>query len=84
MKGHVTGLKNNFKKIFSRTFYFPKQLFFKELFFAFELGNLLKAASRLGKGLSIASCPQSYPQVLWICQKNAMKPIVSFVFQDLH
>ncbi|WP_343586255.1 hypothetical protein [Herbaspirillum sp.] len=53
-------------------------------FFAFDLGNLLKAASSLAESLSRATCPQSYPQDLWIGQKIPLKPIVSSVFQELH
>ena len=43
-----------------------KSLIFISLNFAFDLGNLLKPASRLGKTLSSPSYAQSYPQVLWI------------------
>jgi len=45
---------------------FCKSLIFKDLNFAFDLSNLLKPASRLGKSLSSPGYAQSYPQVLWI------------------
>jgi hypothetical protein len=65
-KAFVRGNNKNLKINFMGAGLFCKSLIFIGLNFAFDLGNLLKPASRLGKTLSSPSYAQSYPQVLWI------------------
>jgi hypothetical protein len=65
-KAFVRGNNKNLKINFIGAGMFCKSLIFIGLNFAFDLGNLLKPASRLGKTLSSPSYAQSYPQVLWI------------------
>ncbi|WP_157050474.1 hypothetical protein [Herbaspirillum rhizosphaerae] len=83
----ITLMRGNNKKlkiIFMAGSEFCKRLILKELNFAFDLGNLLKPASSLGKTLSRPSCAQSYPQLVWIVEKVVMKPLVRSPFQELH
>jgi len=65
-KAFVRSNNKNLKINFMGSGVIRKSLIFISLNFAFDLGNLLKPASRLGKTLSSPSYAQSYPQVLWI------------------
>jgi hypothetical protein len=65
-KAFVRGNNKNLKINFMSTGLFCNSLISIGLNFAFDLGNLLKPASSLGKTLSSPSYAQSYPQVLWI------------------
>jgi len=80
----VRGNNKKLKIIFYARPSIFKPLILNKLNFAFDLGNLLKPASRLGKTLSSPSYPQSYPQDVWIVEKVVMKPLVRSSFQELH
>jgi len=62
----VRGNNKKLKNFFEPGNVFCNLLILKKINFAFDLGNLLKPAARLGKTLSSPSCAQSYPQVVWI------------------